>query len=125
MPSRTAYPVRPSHETTSLHDTIGHVARWTSLPERLPRELQERPTGDGIDLSEVADAGQVDTDRIAAFGVGGFLARTGIGEGEEHAIADGQRSFGGRRDDCLAAPASLDVPDPSFVCRIPAHSGPP
>jgi hypothetical protein len=86
--------------------------------------LQERSTGDGTDRSEVADAGQDDTDRIAAPDVRGLLARTGIGEGEDHAIADGERSFGGRRDDHLANPASLDVPDPSFVCRVSIHPEP-
>src|SRR5262249_38874611 len=118
MPNRTAYPIRSSHEATSPHGPPGPLARRASLPERLPGELHERPTGDGIDLPEVADAGQEDADRIAAPGVRGFLARAGIGEGEDHAIADGERSLGGRRDDGRAAPAALDVPNPCFVRRI-------
>jgi hypothetical protein len=61
---------------TQLPGALGRRDRWPVLPERLPTELNESLSGDGIFHAEVGDAGKLNKDGVASTHVTGRLART-------------------------------------------------
>ncbi len=74
-------------------------------------------------LVQGADAGQRDEDRIAPYDVARRLTCPGPREGEEDGIPGRERPAGGKRDNRLATPASLDIRDPLFIGGVGLHSG--
>ena len=96
------------------------VAR-SFLTQRFPRHLKQSFARGGISCSEISDAGQDDTDRIATFDVARLLVPMRNRQSKKYGISGGKRCSLAEREDCGRAATSLDLPDSLLVRRVNSH----